>query len=305
MYNIDLQHFKVVAAIEKEGSMTRAAEKLHLSQSALSHHLKELEKNIGIKVFNRRNKKLWITEAGKKIIETSGVILDEVNKLGSVITTLKKVETSHIRISTECYTCYNWLPRLIKKFNTVYPDCTVEIVTEATRNPLQFLQSGKLEIAVVGKRNNEPVKASKGLAFISLFTDEQVAVISKENPLAVKTKILPADLAGQTLFVYDAEEKDIDLIRLILKPANIHPKKIIKYPMTEIILEMVKANMGITIMAKWLAQPLLDEALVVRPFYTSFSKRTWYLATHKNQELLHKKFCEFIARECSKSKQLL
>jgi LysR family transcriptional regulator, regulator for metE and metH len=289
MYNINLQHLKVINAIEKNNSMTKAAEVLNLSQSALSHHLKELENNIGQKVFDRRNKKLWITEAGRKLLNASELILNELMKLEVQLKSLKSGSEGVIRISTECYTTYNWLPKLIRDFNRQFPKAEVKIVTEATRKPLEYLMDGQIDIAIASRKKNH----TPSLKYVSILKDELVVILHKEHLLASKKVIKANDLQNQSIFVYDSDDKDIGLIQQVLKPNNISPAQIIKLQLTEIIIEMIKSNLGIAIMSKWLTSPLISKELIVIPFKDSYAIKNWQMVSHSSQSELQKKFIEF------------
>lgn len=296
MYNINLQHLRVIRAIEKEGSMIRAAEALHVTPSALSHNLKELEKTIGITAFDRRNKKLWVTEAGRKMLASSELIIAELYKLENEITALKTGEYGTIRISTECYTTYNWLPRIIRDFHKKHPKVQVQIVAEATRKPLQYLQNGKLDIGIVSKKN----EAYPFLKYTPLFKDELVVILNKENPLSAHKGIYPRDLKEQILIVYDTDDKENDLLQNVLRPNNIQPAQVIKMQLTEAIIEMIKSDLGIAVMANWLIAPLINKDLVLLPFRDRFAKRTWQMVTHRNQNALQRIFIEFVIRDLNK-----
>lgn len=298
MYNIDLQHLKVIRAIHKEGTMKQAAETLRLSQSALSHHIKKLERSIGTNVFDRRNKKLWITEAGAQILESSDVIIAELVKLENNIGALKEGVSGTIRISTECYTTYTWLPSIIVNFNRKYPQAHVQIVAEATQKPVNYLQNGKLDIALVSRINNlQPT-----LKCTALFNDELMVVVNRENPLSKHKSVYPKDLAEQVLIVYDSDDKDIDILQRVLKPNNIAPRRIIKMQLTEVIVEMVKADLGVAVMAKWLVAPLMNKNIVLLPFNDAFARRTWHLVTHQNTNVLQKKFIDFAIAELNENR---
>jgi LysR family transcriptional regulator for metE and metH len=289
MYNINLQHLKVINAIEKNNSMTKAAEVLNLSQSALSHHLKELENNIGERVFERRNKKLWITEAGKKILATSEIILIELEKLELQLKAIKTGDEGVIKISTECYTTYTWLPQLIRDFTKKFPKVQIQIIAEATRKPLQFLQNGQIDIAILSTKDG----LSKSLKATHILKDELVVILHKENVLATKKVIHPKDLQNQSLFVYDSDDKDIGLLQQVLKPNNILPAQIIKMQLTEVIIEMIKSNLGIALMSKWLTAPLINNDLVLLSFKDKYAIKNWQMVTYSSATEIQKKFIEF------------
>jgi LysR family transcriptional regulator, regulator for metE and metH len=292
MYNINLQHLKVVSEIEKQGSMTKAADALFLTQSALSHHVKELEKNLGITVFERRNKKLWLTEVGRQLLASSDLIKAELGKLEDKINKLKSGNTGTIRISTECYTTYSWLPKLVKTFNEKHPKFTIKVVTEATAHTTQFLQNGLLDIAITSREK----LPDADLNYTHLFKDELMVIVHKDHPLAGFEYLEPKDFEGQSLLVYDYDDKDLDILQLILKPAGVQLAEVIKMPLSEIIIEMVKANFGITVMSNWLVAPLLTKDLVSIPLKHLFACRTWHLVSYKNENPGHQKFIDFAVK---------
>jgi LysR family transcriptional regulator, regulator for metE and metH len=296
MYNINIQHLKVIRAIEMEGTMTRAAASLHVTQSALSHCLRELEKNIGMRVFDRRNKKLWVTEAGRKMLAGSEVIMAELNKLENEMTSLKVGESGTIRISTECYTTYTWLPKIIRGFKKKHPKVQVKIVAEATRRPLQYLKEGKLDIGIINNRHEK----YPFFDYFPLFKDELVVVLNKENPLAGRKGIYAKDLKEQVIIVYDTDDKENDLLQYVLNPNNIQPADIIKIQLTEAIIEMVKSNLGISVMAKWLIEPLINKDLVLLPFKDQFASRNWQLVTYRDPNPLQRVFIKFITNGLNK-----
>ena len=125
---MEIRYLKLVRAIVEEGSMANAIEKLHLTPSALSHQLREAELQLGTKIFHRINKKLILTEAGEKLLAASHIILKELDKVQREIKEIISGETGVIRISTECYTSYHWLPALMKKFHTEFPSIEIKIV---------------------------------------------------------------------------------------------------------------------------------------------------------------------------------
>jgi LysR family transcriptional regulator, regulator for metE and metH len=258
--------------------------------------LRELEKNIGMRVFDRRNKKLWVTEAGRKMLAGSEVIMAELNKLENEMTSLKVGESGTIRISTECYTTYTWLPKIIRGFKKKHPKVQVKIVAEATRRPLQYLKEGKLDIGIINNRHEK----YPFFDYFPLFKDELVVVLNKENPLAGRKGIYAKDLKEQVIIVYDTDDKENDLLQYVLNPNNIQPADIIKIQLTEAIIEMVKSNLGISVMAKWLIEPLINKDLVLLPFKDQFASRNWQLVTYRDPNPLQRVFIKFITNGLNK-----
>lgn len=283
MLDLEIKHLLLVKTIVEQGSLTRASEELYLSQSALSHQLRDLESRLGLPVFNRLNKKMVLTEAGEKILETSQNVLCEIKGLQSQLDFMKNGEIGRIRISTECYTCYHWLPKLLRVFQEKYPKVEVQIVAEATRKPLISLKEGKLDIGIVQTIKLDPVENL--FEYFHLFSDEQAIILPQDHPLTAKKILEPQDLNDQVLIMYESTEKDSSMVQNVLIPHNIQPRQIMRMQLTEAIVELVDAGMGISVMAQWAVSPFLkNRNIVCRPFRHSSFKRHWGAVVLKNHQ---------------------
>lgn len=247
---MEIRHFKLIKAIVEDGSITKAIDKLHLTQSALSHQLKEVELQLGTRIFLRQGKKLILTKAGEKMYQTAIEVLEKVSDAEKQIKSLVFGETGEIRISTECFSSYHWLPSVLKQFHQLYPNVELNIVTEATHYPLQKLTDHKLDIAIVSDITKDDT-----ITYQELFQDEMVMVVSENHPWADKKFVVAEDFKNEHLFIHSLPLESVTIYQSVLAPARISPKKITPLPLTEASLEMVKAEMGVMSMAKWAFQP--------------------------------------------------
>lgn len=249
---MEIRHLRLIKAIVEEGSITKAIDKLHLTQSALSHQLKEAEFQLGIKIFLRTNKKLILTKAGEKLYEIANEILDKLSETELQIKQMVFGEFGEIRISTECFSSYHWLPSVIKQFHDLYPNIELKIVTEATHYPLQKLLDNVIDIGIV----SDQIKDDR-IKYLELFQDEVVMAVSNEHPWANKKYVIAEDFSNEHLIIHSLPLETVTIHQLVLAPAKITPKKTTPLPLTEASIEMVKANMGVMSMAKWALQPHL------------------------------------------------
>lgn len=173
---MEIRHLRLIKSVVEEGSITKAIDKLHLTQSALSHQLKEAEYQLGTKIFLRQNKKLILTKAGEKIYQTAIEILEKLTDTQKQIKSMVFGEIGEIRISTECYSSYHWLPSVLKQFHLLYPNIELKIVVEATHYPLQKLLNNELDIAIV----SDPIK-NDSIDYVELFQDEMVMIVSESH----------------------------------------------------------------------------------------------------------------------------
>ncbi len=276
---ITLQHLQIIDKVTAEGSVTRASEKLYLTQSALSHQIRDLENALGLSLFLRSGKKLLLTEAGRKVLHSASLVLPAMQQLQEELKSMRDGKTSTIRLSTECYTCYHWLPPLLSKFNRQFPQIKIEIIAEATKQPMRFLEAGKLDVAVVSV-----AKPDKKLQYDKLFKDELVVLLPRKHPLAQKGKALNAgDFAGEVLIEYNTDRYDGHLSQDFFR--DLKPARLLKIQLTEAIVEMVKSGMGISIMAGWAArQYLSNKSLTTVPLNTPLRNRNWYACSYKHSD---------------------
>jgi LysR family transcriptional regulator for metE and metH len=292
---MEIRHLKLVKAIVEEGSITKAIDKLHLTQSALSHQLREAEYQLGTPIFLRQNKKFVLTKAGEKLYATSLEILSKLSDIEFEIKQMIFGEVGEIRISTECYTSYHWLPFIMKQFHALYPNVEVNIVTEATHYPIQKLLANELDIAIT----SDPIKDER-IRYIELFQDEMMMVVSENHAWATKKYVLAEDFITENLLIHSLPLETVTVYQFLLAPAQLMPKKITALPLTEASIEMVKAEMGVLSMAKWALRPYINNhPIKAIRIGKNGLKRKHYIAMLNNKPYpaYFNRFVEFLQTE--------
>src|SRR6185436_19744085 len=130
---LEVRHLRLVRAIAEEGGPTRAAARLHLSQSAISHQLAELEGRLGVPLFARVRRKLHLTPAGTRLLETARSVLGDLARTERELHRTGSRARAVVRVAVECFTAYHWLPRVIAGLADGDVPVEVRIVAEATR----------------------------------------------------------------------------------------------------------------------------------------------------------------------------
>jgi LysR family transcriptional regulator, regulator for metE and metH len=275
---LEVRHLKLLVAIAEKGSVTEAGKRLHLTQSALSHQLRDAEDKLGTALFLRLGKRMVLTPAGEKLLDCARLVLEELGYAETQIQGLNGGTRGVIRLSTECYTCYHWLPPVLKKFHHRFAKVEVSIDASATDNPAVALLDGKLDVAIM----NTPPR-NKALRLTPMFEDELVLVMAPEHRLASCDHVQPRELAGETVVIYPPREEST-LLRRVLQPAGVEPQRIIEAPLTEAIIEMAAAGTGIGFLARWAVAPHVEAGrVVVRPVCSRGFRRQWYAVTLKKQ----------------------
>ncbi len=285
---LEVRHLQLIDAIAREGSVTRAGDRLHLSQSALSHQLRELEDRLGALLFHRLRKRMMPTQAGERILAAAPAILAQLQGVEEDIERLAGDSEGVMRISAECYTTYHWLPPRLVAFGARFPRIDVRVIVEAMGRPLQALLDGALDLAIVYS-----VVPSAKLTYHPLFRDDLVVVMRPNHPLSRKRFVEPEDFSEENLITYAGREESC-FCRQVLEPAGVEPKRVWQVQLTEGMIELAKAGLGITVMARWAARPYLKaKELVALPLTREGVFRDWSAATLR-AETLAPHLAEFI-----------
>ena len=274
---LEVRHLKLLVTVAEEGSVTEAGKRLHLTQSALSHQLRDAEEKLGTALFLRLGRRMVLTPAGERLIACARRVLDELSNTEVQIEGLNSGTRGEIRLSTECYTCYHWLPPVLHKFHGKFSKVEVNIVASATADPAAALLEGKLDVAIIScpPRN-------KSLRVTPMFEDELVLVMSPKHRLAA-SQVRPKDLETETVLIYPPREEST-LINKLLKPAGVEAQRVIEVPLTEAIVELAGAGTGIGFLARWAVAPAVEAGKVaIRPMGGRGFRRQWYAVTMRNQ----------------------
>lgn len=277
---LEIRHLTLVDAVAELGNVTRAAERLHLTQSALSHQLRDIESRLGAPLFTRLSRRMALTPEGERVLTVARRVLDELKRAEDDVRGMSDAGRGVLRLATQCNTGYHWLPSLLDTFNRKHAGVEVQIVVGATGRPIEALLDGQLDLAVI---TDEDVIDPR-IVVRPLFADELVAIVAPGHRLAKRAWINPEDLAQEHLMIYKADRKDSYVFTKILTPAGVEPARISHVPLTEAIVEMVKAGLGVGVLARWAVEPTLKSGAMVGVRITRRGvRRQWSAATLKNR----------------------
>jgi len=277
---MEIKYFKLIKTIAEEGNLANSSSKLFLTQSALSHQLKELELQLGFKVFYRSRNKWELTEEGSELYRTANKVIESIEKGFENIKDIQAKSTGVIKVSAECYSFYQGFPSFIQQMGRLYPEINIDLILESTHQPINKLLLKEIDFAIVTAKPQ-----SKDLLSVSFFEDEIFAIMHQENALNSKQYIDAQDFKEEHLIIHSYPLETVSVYEQLLKPNKVSPLKISAVPLTQVTLEMIDSNLGITCMPKWALKSFkLSENLVFKPIGRQGLKRQHYLVIRKQDE---------------------
>lgn len=245
--HLDARDLRLVVTASQSGSLSRAATVLHLTQSTLSHHLADLEGRLGAALFHRLGRRLALTPLGERLRDAAVPILASLAELEEHLRRDEQKENAVLRVATECYTTYPWLARVARRFHDRSPAVRVRIVAEATRQPLEELDRGHLDLALV----MGAVPRDRRRTVSALFRDELVAVVSRHHAWAGLRSVPLREFRNAHLLTYANEPLESSFVRETLLPAGALPREMSGVPLTEGLIELARAGLGVAVLARW------------------------------------------------------
>lgn len=276
---LEIKHLKTVLALRDGGSLVEAAKQLHLTQSALSHQLKDVEERLGLSLFVRKTKPIRFTRAGEHILELADTVIPQLDQTSRDIKKLAGGQAGRLHMAIECHSCFDWLMPAINSFRDQWPEVEIDLMASFHFEPLPALAKGELDLVVTADPTPMP-----GIHYQPLFRYQALLAIANQDRLADKKYIEAEDLAQQTLIHYPVERKRLDIFTQFLEPNSVEPSATRQADLTLMIVQLVASGRGVACLPNWALQPYLDAGLISsRPLGKKGIWPTLYAAIREEQ----------------------
>ena len=275
--HLEMRHLRAVRAIHDAGGLSKAADILNLTQSALSHQIKGLEDQVGIDLFVRRTKPLKLSVAGMRMLKLADRVLPEVEAAEDEFRGLLSGKTGRLHIAIECHACFEWLFPVLETFRKAWPDVDVDIRPGLAFDALPALAREEVDVVV----SSDP-EAHPDLEFSPLFDYEPVFVASSQHPLSQKEWIEAQDFRDEVLITYPVERPRLDVFSQLLMPAKVEPRSVRQIELTAVILLLVASNRGVAVLPDWVVREVrYNSEYVTRPLTEHGLTRRLFAATRR------------------------
>lgn len=276
---IELRHLRTLTALRDTGSLVEAAERVFLTQSALSHQIKDLEDRLNCSLFIRKTKPICFTSAGQRLLALADDVLPMMRNAERDIARLAGGETGRLNMAIECHSCFQWLMPTIDSFRDNWPEVEMDLASGFSFLPLPALARGELDLVIT----SDPQEIN-GISYEPLFAYEVQLAVSKKHPLARKNYIEPSDLADQTLICYPVDRDRLDVFTRFLEPADVEPAEIRTAELTVMMMQLVASGRGVCALPNWALTEYVERNYVAaKPLTSKGIWSTLYAAIREDQ----------------------
>jgi len=286
---------KAFCLIIETGSFSKAAEAKFMTQSAMSHLIRNLEDELGVKLLNRQGKAVTPTPAGRLFYDHAKKILEQYKNMEHAVYSFMQTVRGPLSLGASHTAAAYLLPQVLYVFLKRYPDVRVALSVTSTERVINNIVKGKTELGIVeGQITNSPVILEE------IAEDEIVVVASDDNPLTKKKVISRQDLEGQSFIMPETGSGIREFIEAFLHSLGINPESL-KVSMTlgspELVVQMVQSGLGISFVSKWSAfRSLKEGSVAMLNIPGKRMKRKFFFSylTGEHQSHVAKTFREFI-----------
>ncbi|CAM2915518.1 HTH-type transcriptional regulator MetR [Vibrio neptunius] len=254
---IELKHLKTLVTLRDTGSLTATATTLHLTQSALSHQIKDLEARIGGQLFLRKTRPVRFTSEGEILLNLADQVLPRLARAENELASLKEDVNGRLHMAIECHSCFQWLMPALREYQVAWPSVTLDFSSGFGFEPLPALMSGELDLVITSD-----IQPRSEVHYEPLFDFEMRLVTATNHPLAANTSVEPSDLGNETMLSYPVQKNRLDVVKHFLHPAGIEPAKWKQADNTLMLVQMVSAGLGVAALPNWAISEFSRQGLI-------------------------------------------
>jgi len=278
---LDIKSLRTFNALRQGGSLLAAAERLHFTQSALSHQIKALEDHFDTPLFVRKLRPLRFTPAGERLLALADEVLPRVSAAEDELRHIAEGQAGRLFIVIECHSCFEWLMPTMDEYRRAWPNVEMDLSLGFSFEPLPALARGDIDLVVT----SDP-QALQDIDYDPLFVYQALLAMSPHHRLATREWITPADLRGETLITYPVARERLDIFTHFLRPAGVTPAAVRTAELTVMMMQLVASRRGVASLPNWALMEYVERGYVIaRPLGADGMWGTLHAATRSGERM--------------------
>ncbi|MEQ8603106.1 MAG: LysR family transcriptional regulator [Marivibrio sp.] len=273
---LTLNHLTVLSALAETRGVTATAARLGLTQSAVSHRLREAERRVGARLVRRVDGAMTLTPEGERVRALADRFLDELVRLEQELAADRDGARRLVRLGQATYSRYHWLPAFLEFTERSAPDLSVDLSARAASRPFAALVEGSVDVSTVYGRPS----ALPRFRWRKLATDPLIGVVAPGHRLAKAAHLDSRLIEDERYYTYPlSAEPGFEWEALIGAP-SVPFRRITQMPTPEAVIDLVRAGFGVGIFSRWAVQPeLSDGTLIEKPLGAEGMALDWWAVT--------------------------
>lgn len=278
---IDSRQLLAFCTLVQTGSFTETARILSLTQSAISHSVKNLESDLHCQLVTRTGRKINITEDGEELYKDAQNILNQMQGARMRIQDRANWGRGRLRIGASTTACQHILPNVLREFNECFPDCILSITPADTPQLMDMVHRHEIDLAIIVTPS-----ALKDVEVKALFSDELILVTSPIHEFAQNGSAKMNKIAQERLVLYNKGSRTFDQIEQFFRQNKLLLENYIELGSMEAIKELVKINYGVSFLASWVVENEINAGSLVHiPTGRRKITRDWGICYAKDKKL--------------------
>jgi len=255
---LNFNQLRVFCQTARYLSCTRAAEKLYITQPAVTAQIKLLEDSCNLKLFRKKGRRIYLTDEGKTLYDYAAKVFEYEKEIENLIDDLKELKRGMLRLGTSKTYARYFMPFLITSFREAYPHIKIQLDEGSSLDMIHSLLDLKNELAVIAKVEDNP-----DICFTPFSREELVLILAPEHPLARKKYITLAELAGEPLIMKERGSATRKQVIAAFDDNGISPEILMETSNAEFIKQLVQRGDGVSFIVKEAAAVELQEKKLV------------------------------------------
>ncbi len=279
----DIRQLSIFIALEETRSFTAAAKLCFITQSAVSHSIKSLEKQLDCPLIERIGKRIILTPYGEVFLHHAKRVIAELEISLSKLEKIKQWGYSALRISVPDSICQMVIPRVLKDFYQKHPKCEVSINIGDTGETTRMIEQGKIDLGL----GIQQIPHDQKLIFTPLAEDELCFITQPDHPWSEQKLTERTELSDVRLITYSEESETKRLLTRYFKQRVIRHHQPLSLGNMEAIKEMTRQGMGVGIVPRWIAQKEISQGTLTEHMISNPPPpRQWGVFTSAHKTLL-------------------
>lgn len=254
---IEIRHLKTLVTLRETGSLVEASERLCVTQSALSHQIKDLEARLGCELFLRKSRPLRFTEPGQRLLLLADDVLSRLDDAVRDVQKLLHGDAGRLHMAIECHSCFNWLMPVLETFRRQWPGVELDFSGGFLFEPLPALMRGEVDLVIT----SDP-QVLTGVSYLPLFSYEMQIALANDHHLLARDYLKPTDFAEETVITYPVARERLDLFNRFLQPAGVSPAALRHTELTLMMVQLVASGLGVCALPNWVLADYLEQGLI-------------------------------------------